>query len=107
MTKGTGCSYCDERLRVNVGLMEENRHLKQRLAELESGTGGDRGDRLYALLALFDWRNGSVLAEMVQAAREGFERSHPVMAESDAWAEFDSLWHSLSDVERLALAGSS
>lgn len=48
------------------------------------------GDRLYAALALFDRRDGTPLASIVHAAREGWERSHPDMAESTAWDEFDA-----------------
>lgn len=50
------------------------------------------GQRLYVLLALFDTRDGSPLADVIQAAREGWERSHPDMAEDDAWDQFDRLW---------------
>lgn len=49
------------------------------------------GDRLYRALALFDTRDGSLKADIVQAAREGYERSAPDMNESDAWARFDML----------------
>jgi hypothetical protein len=55
------------------------------------------GQRLYVLLALFDTRDGSELADLVRAAREGWERSHPDMAEDDAWAEFDARWARRSD----------
>lgn len=48
------------------------------------------GQRLYNLLALFDTRDGSLLADIVRAAREGWERSHPDMGpENNAWDEFD------------------
>jgi hypothetical protein len=50
------------------------------------------GQRLYVLLAYFDTRDGSPMAELVRSAREGWERSHPDMDEDDAWAEFDRLW---------------
>lgn len=63
-------------------------------------------DRLYVLLALFDRRDGSPLGDLVRAAREGFERSHPDMGEEDnrlAWEEFDHLWESYDQDERLAL----
>jgi hypothetical protein len=50
------------------------------------------GQRLYVLLALFDRRDGTALSDLVQAAREGWERSHPDMAEDNAWDEFDRLW---------------
>ena len=49
-------------------------------------------DRLYLLLALFDRRDGTYIADLVRSAREGFERSAPDMAEDDAWGEFDRLW---------------
>lgn len=48
-------------------------------------------DRLYRALALFDTRDGSPLANIVRAAREGYERSAPDMAEPGAWDEFDRL----------------
>jgi hypothetical protein len=66
----------------------------------------DANDRLYLLLALFDRRDGSQLADLVQSVREGFERSHPDMGESEnrhAWDEFDRLWDSYDQHERLAL----
>lgn len=56
-----------------------------RIKELEAG-----GDRLYNALAMFDSREDTPLAELVRSAREGYERSHPDMAEADAWAEFDA-----------------
>lgn len=49
------------------------------------------GQRLYVLLARFDKRDGSPLADLVQAAREGWERSHTDMAEDSAWDDFDRL----------------
>lgn len=67
----------------------------------------NEGFRLYVLLALFDRRDGTPLADMVQAAREGFERSHPDMAEDDAWATFDRLWESYTSPQRLELVGLS
>lgn len=54
-----------------------------------SGAGG--GDRLYTALAFFDTRDGSFEADLVRAAREGYERSQPEMNEPDAWVEFDRL----------------
>lgn len=76
--------------------------LQGRVAELEaaasrvpSAPGGlptamEGGERLYNALALFDTRDGSALGAIVQSAREGWERSHPDMAEEGAWAEFDA-----------------
>ena len=58
------------------------------------------GQRLYSLLALFDTRDGSPLADLVQHAREGWERSHPDMGEDDAWQAFDSLWSRFTESER-------
>jgi hypothetical protein len=63
----------------------------------------DSGWRLYLLLALFDTRDQSPLANLVRSAREGYERSRSAMAEDDAWAEFDHLWESRTSSERLAL----
>lgn len=54
-------------------------------------------DRLYLLLALFDRRDGSVLADLVRSAREGYERCG---FEPDAWDEFDRLWDSMDSVQR-------
>lgn len=62
------------------------------------------GQRLYCLLALFDTRDRSVLADMVRAAREGWERSHPDMDEDDAWDEFDRIWSHYTPRQRAALA---
>ena len=62
------------------------------------------GQRLYVLLALFDTRDGSPVADLVQTAREGWERSYIDMAEDNAWAAFDRLWHSYTSQERLSLA---
>lgn len=59
------------------------------------------GWRLYLLLALFDTRDLSPLADLVRSAREGYERAPH---EDDAWAEFDRLWSSRTSAERLALA---
>jgi len=64
-------------------------------AALPSGDGErgeleDAGDRLYRALALVDTRDGTPLAHVIRAAREGWERSGPEMAEDDAWAEFDA-----------------
>lgn len=60
------------------------------------------GDRLYVLLGLFDRRRGTDMDDIVRAAREGWERSHPDMNEADAWAEFDALFAAHSDaVSRL------
>ena len=69
----------------------------------------ERGDRLYQALALFDVRDGSSLSAIVQAAREGWERSAPHMNESGAWDRFDSLfgvytpshWDGVSDLDSL------
>lgn len=51
------------------------------------------GQNLYNCLALFDKRDGSPLADIVQAAREGWERSHTDMDEDGAWDDFDRLIH--------------
>lgn len=64
----------------------------------------DRGVRLYNVLALFDVRDGSPLSRMIQAAREGYERSHPDMDEEDAWAEFDAWWSSFTMNQRTKMA---
>lgn len=48
-------------------------------------------DRLYDALAFFDTRDGTFEADVVRAAREGYERSAPEMSEPNAWAEFDRL----------------
>lgn len=50
------------------------------------------GQRLYLLLAMFDRRDGTPMSNLVQAAREGWERSHTDMDEDDAWSRFDSFW---------------
>jgi hypothetical protein len=63
------------------------------------------GWRMYCLLALFDTRDGGYIADLVRAAREGYERED--MGEDDAWDEFDTLWHEYSPTERLQLAGRS
>lgn len=65
--------------------------MTSRMAPLPS-TRDDDGQRLYMLLALYDDRDGTYMADLVQAAREGWERSHPDMAEASAWDEFDRLW---------------
>lgn len=57
--------------------------------------------RFYLLLALFDTRDGTLLADLVRSAREGFERE---VDEPDAWDEFDRLWMSRTSAERLELA---
>lgn len=65
------------------------------------------GWRLYLLLALFDRRGRSALDDLVQLAREGYERSGPDMNEDDAWAPFDARWarwDARSSAERLELA---
>jgi TPR repeat protein len=59
----------------------------ERAHEAEHG-----GDRLYNLLAYFDTRDGTPMADLVRAAREGWERAGPDMAEASAWDEFDALW---------------
>lgn len=56
------------------------------------------GQRLYVLLALFDTRDGSYMADLVRSAREGWERSHPDMGEDSAWDEFDHLWADREDL---------
>lgn len=60
--------------------------------QMEAATAHLNGQRLYVLLALFDTRDGSVRANLVRAAREGWERSGPDMQEDGAWDEFDALW---------------
>jgi hypothetical protein len=55
------------------------------------------GDRLYALLGLYDTRDGSMQANLIRAAREGWERSHLDMAEQGVWDEFDALWAKYGD----------
>lgn len=65
------------------------------------------GDRLYHLLALFDVRDGSPLADLVRSAREGWERSDPEMGSEDngtAWDEFDDLWNLWTPNNRTAMA---
>lgn len=62
------------------------------LREMLDEDRDEAGQRLYVLLAYFDRRDGSYMGEMVRAAREGWERSHPDMDEDDAWDEFDRLW---------------
>lgn len=62
------------------------------------------GDRLYNLLALFDTRDGTQLADLVRSAREGWERSGPSMQEDGAWEEFDARWGRFTSEERLELA---
>lgn len=59
----------------------------------------DEAFRLYLLLALFDRRDGTYTANLVQTAREGYERSG--MDEDDAWREFDALWDSSDSSDRL------
>ena len=89
-----------ESLRVG---RSEKALLRDFLAALEAeGWGltctreGERGgDRMCLLLALFDTRDGTPLADLVRAAREGWERSHPDMGRDEngrAWEEFDALW---------------
>jgi hypothetical protein len=63
------------------------------------------GWRMYCLLALFDTRDGGYIADLVRAAREGYERED--MGEDDAWDDFDTLWHEYGPAERLRLAGRS
>ncbi len=55
-------------------------------------------DRLYHLLAYFDTRDGTPMADLVRSAREGYERSGPDMGEDGAWDEFDALWARRVDV---------
>lgn len=65
------------------------------------------GWRLYLLLALFDRRDGTPLADLVHVAREGYERSHLSMGEPNAWDHFDSLWNFYTSEERIALVSFS
>jgi hypothetical protein len=58
---------------------------------------------LYVLLALFDRRDGTPLADIIRAAREGWERED---TEDDAWAEFDARWDRYTSAERLEMARS-
>jgi hypothetical protein len=58
-------------------------HWQRNAARLDSA-----GDRLYRALALVDRRDGSDLAHVIRAAREGWERSD--MAEPGAFDEFDA-----------------
>lgn len=57
--------------------------------------------RLYLLLALFDRRDGSALGDLVQMAREAYERE---ATEPDAWDLFDRTWGNLTSGQRLAMA---
>jgi hypothetical protein len=50
------------------------------------------GQRLYELLGAFDSRDGTAIACVVQAAREGWERSHLDMDEDGAWDHFDRVF---------------
>lgn len=61
-------------------------------------------DRFYLLLALFDSGNSHYIADLIRAAREGWE--HEAMGEDDPWGEFDALWNRFPDPgqERLKLA---
>jgi hypothetical protein len=61
----------------------------------------ESGDRLYHLLAIFDTRDGTPLAELVRTAREGWERI--AMKEVHAWDDFDACWASLSAAQRSEL----
>lgn len=62
---------------------------------------GADGQRLYELLALFDNRDGTPMAHLVRSAREGWERSHPDMAEDTAWEEFDTRWANRGDLQAM------
>ncbi len=55
-------------------------------------------DRLYHALAVFDSRDGSILADIARSAREGYERS--AMGEPGAWHEFESVLASYNAGER-------
>lgn len=69
----------------------------------EASNAQERGMKLYIALAMLDTRDGSLIAQIVQAAREGFERSHPDVNEKGAWGEFERLrsaWNRLSATER-------
>lgn len=60
----------------------------------------DAAWRFYLLLALFDRRDGTAISDLVQAAREGYERQD---YEDDAWQQFDAHWNRLTSDERLKL----
>jgi hypothetical protein len=87
---------------ANPGMYDSMERVCERCGYVESaaptscpGDGADdsaAADRLYSLLAFFDTRDGSPMAELVRSAREGWERSGPDMREVGAWAEFDVLW---------------
>lgn len=72
-------------------------NLDEELRRIEN----EPGWRLYLLLALFDKRDGSVIGDLVQTAREGYEREG--MGEADAWAHFDHIWLSYTSAQRLEL----
>jgi hypothetical protein len=69
----------------------------------EPWEGPTDGWRLYIALACLDTRNGSFLADLVRAAREGYERSE---LEEGAWDEFERLrarWNEMGPIrQRLA-----
>jgi hypothetical protein len=60
------------------------------------------GDRLYDVLALFDFRDDSYTGHLVKAAREGWERS--AMGEPNAWREFDEQWNDAPSEDRVRFA---
>lgn len=60
-------------------------------------------DRLYTLLALFDTRDDTYIADLVGAARDGYEQA--TMSEADAWREFDALWAQTDSGGRLKRVG--
>lgn len=57
--------------------------------------------RFYLLLALFDRRDGSAIGDLVQMAREAYERED---SEEDAWDDFDRTWANMTSGQRLGLA---
>ncbi len=84
--EANACYRCGGMLWDPADAIAHIRDLEKRVADFEAG-----GQRLYCCLARFDRRDGSQLADIVQAAREGWERSHPDMAEDDAWLAYDRL----------------
>jgi hypothetical protein len=51
----------------------------------------DAAFKLYIALAFFDTRSDTALAQLVAAAREGYEYSHPHMNEENPWDDFDRI----------------
>lgn len=97
-----GCTYgC----RIEDSITERRYERQRRARSFTYDRRNSDGQRLYLCLALFDARDGTPLADIVQAAREGWERSHRDMDEDRAWDDFDRLIARYREASPLPLQG--